>query len=112
MVQIRDIDSHRPMKGIEVGDIGPKFGFTSKDNGYAIFSHVRIPRTNILKRYLDVSPTGKVKRLGNPLVLYSIMMSTRLEVMKISHHTLARSILIASRYAIVRTQFKTAKEDG
>lgn len=27
MVQIRDIDSHRSMKGVEVGDIGPKFGF-------------------------------------------------------------------------------------
>ena len=78
MVQIRDLETHRPLKGVEVGDIGPKFGFQSKDNGYAIFTHVRIPRTHILKRYLDVSPTGKVKRLGNPLVLYSIMMYTRL----------------------------------
>lgn len=81
IVQIRDMDTHRDVKGIEIGDIGPKFGFTAKDNGYAIFSNLRIPRTNILKRYLNVSKEGKVKRLGNPLVLYSIMMFTRLQVM-------------------------------
>ena len=75
------MDSHRPVPGIEVGDIGPKFGFQSKDNGYAIFTNLRIPRTNILKRYLNVTQEGKVKRLGNPLVLYSIMMFTRLQVM-------------------------------
>lgn len=27
MVPIRDMETHRPLKGIEVGDIGPKFGF-------------------------------------------------------------------------------------
>ena len=27
MVQIRDYESHRCLPGVEVGDIGPKFGF-------------------------------------------------------------------------------------
>ena len=27
MVPIRDLETHRPLPGIEVGDIGPKFGF-------------------------------------------------------------------------------------
>ena len=26
-VPIRDIETHRPLPGIEIGDIGPKFGF-------------------------------------------------------------------------------------
>ena len=60
MVQIRDLDSHRPLPGIEVGDIGPKFGFNAKDNGYCIFKDVRIPRRNMLMRYVVVDRQGKV----------------------------------------------------
>lgn len=60
MVQIRDLDSHRPLPGIEVGDIGPKFGFQAKDNGYAIFKDVRIPRKDMLMRYVTVDKEGKV----------------------------------------------------
>ena len=32
MVQLRGKD-HKPLPGIEVGDIGPKFGFNNVDNG-------------------------------------------------------------------------------
>lgn len=78
MVPIRDIDTHRPLPGIEVGDIGPKFGFSAKDNGYALFDHVRIPRRNMLMRYVNVDREGKVSLQGNPKVLYSVMMFTRL----------------------------------
>jgi acyl-CoA oxidase len=46
IVQIRDMNTHLPLKGIQVGDIGPKFGYNSKDNGWLIFDQVRIPRTN------------------------------------------------------------------
>ena len=105
LVQIRDMESHRPLPGIEVGDIGPKFGFQAKDNGYAIFKNVKIPRENLLKRYLTVDKDGKVKRLGNPLVVYSIMMFTRLQVMTSSSLCLAKSIMIATRYSTVRSQF-------
>lgn len=78
LVPIRDYESHKPLPGIEVGDIGPKFGFSSKDNGYCIFKNVKIPRTNLLSRYFDVDREGAVEVKGNPLVLYSIMMFTRL----------------------------------
>jgi len=60
LVEIRDSESHRPVAGLEVGDIGPKFGFDTKDNGYAIFSNVPIPRTNILSRYIEVEKDGSV----------------------------------------------------
>ena len=80
MVPIRDMTTHRTLPGIEVGDIGPKFGFDFKDNGYAIFRNVRINRDQMLKRYIDVEKDGTVGLKGNPLVLYSIMMYTRLQV--------------------------------
>jgi len=45
--QIRDKD-HKPLPGIEVGDIGNKFGFNMKDNGFLGFKNFRIPRENML----------------------------------------------------------------
>jgi acyl-CoA oxidase len=59
-VPIRDMETHRPLPGIEVGDIGPKFGFVDKDNGYCIFKNVRIPRRNMLMRYVAVDKDGNV----------------------------------------------------
>jgi len=32
--------------------------------------------------------------------------------MATAQHGLAKGILVAARYALIRTQFKTAKEDG
>ena len=52
LVQIRDMQTHRPLPGVEVGDIGPKYGSNAKDNGYLILKNVRIPRRNMLQRYL------------------------------------------------------------
>lgn len=57
LVPIRD-SKMQPLPGVEVGDIGPKFGFLTKDNGYLLLNKVRIPRTNMLSRYVGVSKTG------------------------------------------------------
>jgi len=37
-----------------LGDIGPKFGFDSIDNGFLRFNRVRIPRENMLMKYAQV----------------------------------------------------------
>lgn len=110
LVQIRDKNSHRPLPGIEVGDIGPKFGFEAKDNGYLLMNQVRIPRNNLLSRYFDVAKDGSVEVKGNPLVLYSIMMFTRLQVASSAILIMARATTIATRYALVRTQFVNKKD--
>jgi acyl-CoA oxidase len=34
--------------GIEAGDIGPKFGYNTKDNGYLLFKNFRIPKANLV----------------------------------------------------------------
>ena len=80
-VPIRDIETHRPLPGIEIGDIGPKFGFIAKDNGYCIFNKVRIPRRNMLMRYVNIDKEGQINLQGNPKVLYSVMMFTRLQLL-------------------------------
>ena len=55
VVQVRSIDTHLPLPGITVGDIGPKMGYNGVDNGFLRFDHVRIPRTALLGRYTKVS---------------------------------------------------------
>ena len=42
VMQIRDVTTHEPLPGIDVGDIGPKFGYNSVDNGYMRFNYVRL----------------------------------------------------------------------
>jgi len=51
VVPIRCTKTHEPLPGILVGDIGAKFGFNSKDNGYLRFEHVRVPKVNMLSKY-------------------------------------------------------------
>jgi acyl-CoA oxidase len=34
-VPLRDVATHRPLNGVSLGDIGPKLGFNSIDNGLA-----------------------------------------------------------------------------
>lgn len=70
MVQIRSLDSHLPLKGVKVGDIGTKFGYNSKDNGWLMFDQVRIPRTNMLCRFAYVNKDGSFEIRGNPKALY------------------------------------------
>jgi len=51
IVQIRDRDTHKHMPGIKSGDMGPKMGYNSKDNGWLTFDHVRIPRDQLLQKF-------------------------------------------------------------
>lgn len=62
MVPIRDLNTHKPLPGIEVGDIGPKLGYGNKDNGFLRFTHCRIPRFNMLAKYISVTRNGEVIR--------------------------------------------------
>ena len=70
LVQIRNYEDHLPMKGIKVGDIGPKIGYNSKDNGWLILDQVRIPRKNMLCRFSAIEQDGTLEIRGNPKALY------------------------------------------
>lgn len=51
VVQLRSLDTHRVVPGLEVGDLGKKFGFDATDNGYLRFHKLRIPRFNMLMQF-------------------------------------------------------------
>ena len=42
VVQLRDMETHEALPGVRVGDIGPKLGFGSVDNGWLELDHVCI----------------------------------------------------------------------
>jgi acyl-CoA oxidase len=94
-----------PMTGIKCGDIGPKLGYNSKDNGYLSFDSVRIPRSQMLMKYVSVDKEGNYKTHGDKRVLYSIMLSTRVLMTKGAGWELLRGCLIGLRYSAVRRQF-------
>ena len=109
IVQIRDTETWKHMKGVETGELGPKFGYTSKDNGWATFNNVRIPRENMLMRLTNVSKEGEVSLQGDPRVLYSVMMYIRMLIVRDCSAGVLMANQIALRYLSVRRQFATMK---
>ena len=67
----------KTIPGVEAGDIGPKQGFTTKDNGYALFRNLVIPRRNMLMKYHVVSKEGKYSLQGDEKISYATMLLTR-----------------------------------
>ena len=94
------------MPGVDVGDIGIKFGFNYKDNGYLGFNQYKIPRENMLMKYSSLSKDGKYSIEGDPQMLYVVLLEGRINILKYSGYNLSKALTIAIRYAVVRTQFK------
>jgi len=90
---------------VQTGDIGPKFGFSSNDNGWAKFHNVRIPRRNMLMRFNEVTKAGEFRKKGDQRILYSVMLFTRFDIIMTAWYALARGLTIAIRYSAVRRQF-------
>ena len=54
-MQLRSLEDHSPLPGLTIGDIGLKFGngaYNTMDNGVLRFDHVRIPRNQMLMRWV------------------------------------------------------------
>ena len=58
ILQLRD-EEHRPLPGIEVGDVGPKLGDHSIDTGYLRLRNVRVPRKHMLSKRQQVTADGR-----------------------------------------------------
>ena len=106
IVPIRDPKTLQTLKGVEAGDIGPKNGFQAKDNGYGIFSNVRIPRRNMLMKYQSVSADGAYSTHGDEKISYATMLLTRAVLTLNGFYSASKAVTIATRYSLVRTQFK------
>jgi acyl-CoA oxidase len=106
LLQIRDVKTHQPLPGIAVGDIGPKYGYASMDNGYMLFDHHRVPKSAMLSRYAEVSDEiGTFTRRGHPAVVYGSLTFVRGQIILHARLVLARAVTVAVRYCSIRRQF-------
>nr|XP_040041910.1 peroxisomal acyl-coenzyme A oxidase 1 isoform X2 [Gasterosteus aculeatus aculeatus] len=104
IVPIRDLDTHVPLPGIVVGDIGPKFGFSEVDNGFLKLENVRIPRENMLMKFAKVEADGTYLKPPSTKLTYGTMVFIRSLLVAESARALSKSCTIAIRYSSVRHQ--------
>lgn len=104
IVQLRDFDTHKPMKGITIGEIGPKVGFNNVNNGFLGFENVRIPLKNMLMRYSKVHENGEFTKLQNPILTYGVMTYVRVGILRDQAACMSKAVTIAMRYSTVRRQ--------
>jgi acyl-CoA oxidase len=90
------------MKGVECGDMGPKMGYHSKNNGWCTFNKVRIPRENLPMKFVSVDKEGTFSIEGDMRALYSVMMDIRTQLVQHSGLCLHRAVLTGMRYSVVR----------
>ena len=105
LVQIRSQKDHELLPGIQAGDIGPKLGFSSQDNGYLRFNQVKIPRRNMLMRFSQLDRDGHFHHPPHNKLAYSAMMFMRVGFIKGASLVLSKAVTIACRYAVQRVQF-------
>ncbi|KAL1584620.1 hypothetical protein WHR41_06979 [Cladosporium halotolerans] len=107
VVQIRDLETHQPLKDIHIGDIGPKFGYNTMDNGFLLFNHVKVPHISMLARFSSIDPkTNKYVRPASPALVYGTLTWVRSNIVMQAGGVLARGVTIATRYCSVRKQFQ------
>lgn len=58
-------------------------------------------------RFVNVDREGNFSVVGDQRILYGVMMHIRVQIALGSYQALAKGLLIATRYAAVRRQFKT-----
>ncbi|WP_067442078.1 acyl-CoA dehydrogenase family protein [Nocardioides jensenii] len=104
-----------PAPGVRIEDCGRKMGLNGVDNGRLWFDGVRVPRTALLNRFADVTPTGVYESpIENPNKRFFTMLGTlvlgRVCVGGAGINASKVALAIAVKYAARRRQFDTAPD--
>ncbi|XP_037949649.1 probable peroxisomal acyl-coenzyme A oxidase 1 [Teleopsis dalmanni] len=103
-VQVRDEETHMPLPGIDIGDIGKKMGFYGVNNGFLGLKNVRIPRTRMLMRNAKVHPDGTFVKSPASVLTYFAMVYVRCLIASNASTLISMAATIATRYSAVRRQ--------
>mmetsp|Transcript_43204 Transcript_43204/g.41552 ORF Transcript_43204/g.41552 Transcript_43204/m.41552 type:complete len:219 (+) Transcript_43204:265-921(+) len=107
LIQVRDLKTHKPLPGIEIGDIGSKIALPYTDNGYLVMTNYRASKDALLCRYVDIKADGTLVHL-NPkakVLAYGGMLNLRVLIVYSSLIYLGKMATIVARYASKRKQF-------
>jgi acyl-CoA oxidase len=104
IVPLRNCENGQLMPGVTAGDIGAKVGRHGLDNGWIQFTHVRIPRENMLMRWAQVSKDGNFTAPPNAAMSYNTLIGERIALLSMVPTSLASTVTIAVRYAAIRQQ--------
>ncbi len=103
------------LPGVGGEDDGYKGGLNGIDNGRLHFTHVRIPRTNLLNRYGDVAPDGTYSSpIASPGRRFFTMLGTlvqgRVSLDGAAAIAQQAALAIAIRYGAERRQFNASSD--
>lgn len=104
IVQLRDEETHMPLKGIKIGEIGAKLGMNSVNNGFLGFENVRIPRKNMLMKNAQVQEDGTFVKAPSSVLTYGTMVFVRVVIVRDMSQFLSKAATIAIRYSAIRRQ--------
>src|SRR5437763_16272386 len=115
LVPIRDAEG-RPCPGVSIEDCGHKAGLNGVDNGRLAFNEVRVPRDALLDRYGKVEADGTYfstieSETRRFLTMLGTLVQGRVSVSGAALSATMTALTIATRYALVRRQFKAPGND-
>ena len=115
LVPVRDADGGS-LPGVAVGDCGAKAGLRGVDNGRLAFDGVRVPRSNLLGRYGSIDEDGAYHSpIDRPDRRFFTMLGTlvrgRVSVAGGAGAATRTALVLATRYALDRRQFRTPGGD-
>uniref|UniRef100_A0A2A4IZR4 Acyl-coenzyme A oxidase n=1 Tax=Heliothis virescens TaxID=7102 RepID=A0A2A4IZR4_HELVI len=112
IIQLRDEETHMPLPGIKLGEIGAKLGFNTVNNGFLGFENHRIPRNRMLMKNAQVLKDGTFRKSPNSKLTYGTMVYVRVVIVNGMANQLARAVTIAVRYSAVRRQSELKPDAG
>lgn len=104
IVQLRDVNTHEPLPGIKIGEIGIKLGMNGTNNGFLGFENFRIPRENMLMKNSKVLEDGTYVKALNDKLTYGTMVFVRVVLVYDIVTYLSKAVTISIRYSAVRRQ--------
>ena len=109
VVPLRDPATRQLLPGVEIRDCGYKVGLNGIDNGAIRFTHVRVPRGNLLDRFAQVAAGGGYTSALSPSRRFGAtlgeLVGGRVGLASGSCAVLKLATTIAVRFSLQRAQF-------
>lgn len=107
LIQLRDMETHKVLPGVDVGDIGPKIAGNFIDHGYLKLNHYRQPQDALFQRFIKVNEDGSIQTSNEQAsrLAYGGMLNQRIHMCFHCSYFIARMATIAVRYSHKRRQF-------